>query len=186
MPSYDKDYFKRIEEAETIQAKSLSEIVIKKYKPKKIADIGCATGLYLVPFHEAGVKTVGYDNAKYAVDKALVPTVKDVDITKKMRKIRADVAICIEVLEHIEDKYSDQVIDNIAAVTDTVIFTAAQVGQGGTGHVNCQPREYWENKFKVRGFNRDVEAEEEIREYVTRKKHEDWFKNNLQVFIKHT
>jgi hypothetical protein len=31
-------------------------------------------------------------------------------------------------------------------------MTSAPVGQGGTNHVNCQPKEYWIEKMEKRGF----------------------------------
>lgn len=182
---YDKRYFTEIESKEVEQANNLCDIICKIYDPKIVGDVGCATGLYLVPFHVKGTETIGWDNAEYAVGEKRVPTVVDADITKKLPKQRVDLAICLEVLEHIESGLSKPVIENITKLSDVIIFSAAQVGQGGTGHVNCRPREYWEGAFMMQGFKRDIEAEHKIREHVTKGKHAGWFRRNLQVFVKY-
>ena len=38
-------------------------------------------------------------------------------------------------------------------------MTAAKEGQGGTGHINCQPQSFWVKKFKERDWERDFESE---------------------------
>lgn len=180
---YNKRYFETIEKAEQIQAETLAQVLTDMYQPSSVVDVGCATGIYLWPFHYNGLITVGYDSAPYAVKNAVVPTVESVDITKVIAvPQKFDLAICLEVLEHIDNDLCGGVIQNIVNMSDTVIFSAAQPGQKGTGHINCKPKRHWEMLFKVRGYERDQEAEKQILEYVTKQDHAEWFKNNLQVF----
>lgn len=182
---YNKRYFDRIEKAEKVQALSLAEVLVQMYNPKSVADVGCATGLYLWPFHDIGLKTMGFDSSEDAVKNAVVPTVVKVDMTaKKFHTSKKDLVICLEVLEHIENELCDNVIDNIVKMSGLVIFSAAQPGQKGTGHINCQTKEYWEQAFKMRGYEKDTEAEQKILDHVTKQDHTEWFKNNLQVFKK--
>lgn len=181
---YSKRYFDTIEKAERVQAETLAEVLVEIYQPTSVADVGCATGLYLWPFHINGIETIGFDSADYAVENKAVPTVQQADITNYLVTKKYDLAICLEVLEHIENELCDNVLDNIVKMTSLVIFSAAQPGQKGTGHINCQTKEYWEQAFKMRGFEKVGLAERMILAHVTKQDHAEWFKNNLQVFRK--
>ncbi len=48
---------------------------------------------------------------------------------------------------------ADYLIDLLAGCSDMCFFSAAHPGQGGTLHLNEQPREYWLDKFRARGFD---------------------------------
>lgn len=64
-----------------------------------------------------------------------------------------DVVMCIEVAEHLPESAADTLCDTIAKhVRRYLLFTAAPPGQRGRGHVNCQPPEYWMEKFEDRGL----------------------------------
>ena len=63
-----------------------------------------------------------------------------------------DLAISIEVAEHINEEYSNLFIDNLCSAADVVLFSAAIPYQSGDGHVNCQWPSYWQQKFNQRGF----------------------------------
>ena len=45
----------------------------------------------------------------------------------------------------------------------TIVFSAAQPGQGGTGHINEQPPEYWAQRFEGRGYDLDRTQTEALR-----------------------
>jgi hypothetical protein len=94
-----------------------------------------------------------------------------------------DLVICMEVAEHIDQKLEDQVVDRVAAaVGKTLIWTAALPGQGGTGHINCRPREYWAVKLAARGLVRDINREQALIDYARAGYHMGWFANNLLFF----
>lgn len=181
---YNKRYFDTIEKAEQVQAETLAEILIEMYNPSSVADVGCATGLYLWPFHINGIETIGFDSADYAVENKAVPTVQQADITNYLNTKKYDLAICLEVLEHIDNDLAGGVIQNLVNMTDTIIFSAAQPGQKGTGHINCQPKEYWDHQFNMRGYFRNMDEEDLIKQHVQKKDHAQWFIDNLQVFKK--
>jgi len=47
-----------------------------------------------------------------------------------------------------EEKYADTFVNTLCRHADTILFSAAHVGQGGDGHINEQPIDYWIEKFK--------------------------------------
>ena len=66
-----------------------------------------------------------------------------------------DLAICWELAEHLPPEAADTLTATLARYTRAsgrLLFTAARPGQGGYGHVNEQPIEYWESRLRGRGF----------------------------------
>ena len=60
---------------------------------------------------------------------------------------RFDVALCLEVAEHLSDSAANDLIAFLTSLSDIVLFSAAIPHQGGTNHVNEQPLSYWIGKF---------------------------------------
>jgi hypothetical protein len=63
-----------------------------------------------------------------------------------------DLAYCFEVAEHVPPCLGEALVDFLCHLAPVIVFTAASPGQGGTGHINEQPRTYWEELFARRGF----------------------------------
>lgn len=70
-----------------------------------------------------------------------------------------DLVSCVEVAEHIPAERADELVDAVCSRSRRwIYFSAAQPGQGGIGHVNEQPPEYWAEKFRARGWKIDESA----------------------------
>ena len=176
--------YNQINEEEAPQAARLARFVKWHYNPKNVADVGCATGLYLSYFD---CQIYGCD----VEDSAFVPSVAKVnpellykiDITKEAPPLSSDVVLCLEVLEHIEEKNADVAIANLAkCVGGILIFSAAAPGQGGVGHINCQLKEYWDEKLISQGLVRDEEDEFFFKNYLVSGYHMGWFINNVMIY----
>ena len=94
---------------------------------------------------------------------------------------RFDLAISLEVAEHISPDHSEVFVDNLARHADKIIFSAALPRQGGTGHVNEQWPDYWTAKWKSLGF----ELLDIIRPVIW----DDpdvafWYKQNAMLFVR--
>jgi len=64
-----------------------------------------------------------------------------------------DLVICLEVAEHLPETAETVLCDTIARhCDDLLLFSAAPPGQGGRGHVNCKPKEYWKQLLRERGL----------------------------------
>lgn len=146
---------------------------------KKVYDIGCGPGTYTKALVDAGIDAMGFDSdcrndKNYIINH---------DIVQSPAPGTAEYVICIEVAEHIDEKHADTIIDNILQnEPKTIIWSAAVPGQGGNGHINCQPKEYWEKKFIAKGAKRNQEAEKSLRDFVMLGTHMGWFVNNMMIF----
>lgn len=187
---YDASYYQQINDEEAPQAERLADILVWYYRPKSVIDIGCATGLYLKPFYQRKIDIYGVDYAESAFDTALlqVPRTKihRQDITTTAAKHLADLALCIEVLEHIPADGAATAVRFICHSADAVVFSAAQPGQGGVGHINCQPKAYWEALFATNGFRRNHLDEEHLLTLMAAGYHLGWLLNNLMIFQKNS
>ncbi|MDR2233235.1 MAG: class I SAM-dependent methyltransferase [Tannerella sp.] len=119
-------------------------------------DFGCATGTWLKGLEQYGISDVrGYDGKWVDQSKLLISkeSFVEADFDKPMvidRKF--DLAISIEVAEHLQESSADAFIENITNSADFVLFSAAIPFQGGANHVNEQWPEYWYRKFRRLGF----------------------------------
>lgn len=65
---------------------------------------------------------------------------------------RYDLALSIEVAEHLDELYADRFVENLCLSSDIVLFSAAVRNQGGQHHVNEQNQSYWRDKFQKHGY----------------------------------
>ncbi len=65
---------------------------------------------------------------------------------------RFDLAISVEVAEHLPPERATSFIADLTAFAPLVLFSAAIPGQGGTDHVNEQWPGYWSRLFAAHGY----------------------------------
>jgi predicted transcriptional regulator YdeE len=65
---------------------------------------------------------------------------------------RYDLAITLEVAEHLTDAVADKFVSSLVRASDFILFSAAIPHQGGDGHVNEQWPDYWSNLFAQKGY----------------------------------
>jgi hypothetical protein len=156
-------------------------------RPKSYLDLGAGDGWMVRAARMAGCKpSIGIDvsavSAKLAKKWAKL-LVWDLGQPLELRS-HFELVSCIEVAEHMAPEAADVLVDNIAKhARKWVVFTAAPPGQGGDGHINCQPAEYWKQLFLDRGMTFEPLLTEQL-QYAW--KHCTgpmfWLPQNVQVF----
>lgn len=154
---YEKEWYERRIAASRESARVVLPIVLKIIQPASVVDVGCGTGSWLHIVGELGVDdVVGVDGPH--VDRALLeiePT-KFVahDLSRPLDLGRSfDLALCLEVGEHLPSSSASTLVDSLTALAPAVLFSAAIPGQGGTRHRNEQWPEYWAALFAGRGYH---------------------------------
>ena len=160
---FEGDY-ESISSLELPQAKILANWCKSVINPKRAIDLGCGPGIYVHALRSLDVDAIGYE---------LDPRADDINhvIRKSLLDVKdhADLIYCIEVAEHIEPKYSQDIVNKIYETLEpggTLIFSAANLGQGGTDHINCRPIEYWIKKFTDRGMIHMKTLEDNLKETI--------------------
>lgn len=120
-----------------------------------ILDAGCAMGLLVESLRALGKEAYGVDISSYAigkVNKSVTEYCWQGDIVAPFKHAWYDLIVCTDVLEHIDPRYAQTVIDNLAAHTNKVIFSSTPNDTGEPTHINVQPFQYWMDMFELAGF----------------------------------
>jgi hypothetical protein len=78
---------------------------------------------------------------------------RDRDLEKRVSSpTKSDLAICLEVAEHLSADRGQSLIEDLCALAHVVLFSAAVPRQGGTKHINERWQSYWAAQFRERGY----------------------------------
>lgn len=153
-----------------------------------LADVGAGSGAYAA---EAVRRGHGVEACEFALGGRLMARWQGVP-TQRLDLRRdppasfrrgIDLAYCFEVAEHCPPELGDRLVRFLARLAPNVVFTAAQPGQVGLGHINAQDREYWIDRFTGEGAEYCGDAVASLREAFARHGVEaPWFHNNVTVF----
>ena len=133
-------------------------LIMKLTRPSSVLDVGCGIGTWLKVFSDNGINDLmGIDGDyvdrdllfKYIEAKNFLPKnlSKPFDLGRKF-----DLAISLEVAEHLPESSADSFVASLAAHSDTIIFSSAIPGQDGQNHLNEQWPVYWQKKFSELGY----------------------------------
>lgn len=183
--SYSKEFFDEMEKSNLASARAVIPFVMDFTSPKSVIDIGCGRGLWLKAFQEAGIDRVeGFDGEYVDREHLAIPKERFHAVNLELPltvNAAFDLAVCLEVAEHLPAACANILIDNLTSVAPIVLFSAAIPLQGGSHHVNEQWPAYWEAKFKVKGYV-PVDA---IRRRVWDDKRVSFFyAQNILIYIK--
>ena len=153
---YDAGFFDRYAGGSLSSARAVCPLVLSLVPAKSVVDVGCGIGTWLRAFLEAGVDEVLGIDGDY-VDRAqlMIPAERFLshDLTQPVPNARRfDLAVSLEVAEHIDPAFAGQFVSTLAGLSDVVLFSAAIPGQGGTNHVNEQWPQYWEKLFRTHDY----------------------------------
>lgn len=137
-------------------AQVIVPLLINLFSPKSVVDVGCGLGSFLKVFIEncitdlQGVEGEWLDKSKLLIDEKFV---HNVDLEKGFQLDRHfDIALCLEVAEHLKSESADQLVNTLTNLSDVVVFSAAIPYQGGQNHINEQWIDYWQELFSKYGF----------------------------------
>jgi cyclopropane fatty-acyl-phospholipid synthase-like methyltransferase len=183
---YDENFYKSQRDESYLAAVHIIPQLLKFIEPKSVLDIGCGIGTWLNVFKNKykvqeilGVDGDYVDQKMLQIDKQEFVPYNLENIFQAPKKF--DLATSLEVGEHIQEKYADNLVQSLVNASDFIMFSAAMPGQTGTNHINEQFPEYWAQKFISRGYV----CIDCIRKAVWNNKEiEPWYRQNILVYIK--
>ncbi|ABM71616.1 Hypothetical protein P9515_04071 [Prochlorococcus marinus str. MIT 9515] len=187
--NYNDQFYKSLTNGSYISAKHyvsiLSSVLIK---PNKVVDIGCGRGPWLKAFADSGAKElVGIDGDWVCQENMLDKKIKfhSIDLSSTVIKNpvnkKFDLAMSLEVAEHLKPEQATTFVNYLTNFSETILFSAAFSGQGGTDHFNERPHSYWAKIFIKNGylpydlFRSKVWENQEI---------EVWYRQNTFLYLK--
>lgn len=158
MEAYKQEFYAGRHEKTVYSADTILSILLERIPAIDSAvDIGCGVGTWLSVLRNKGVKDIqGVDG--HWVDQELLAIPRacfsQVDLGKSEIRLprRYDLAISLEVAEHLPSDRAAEFVSSLAALSDYVLFSAAIPLQGGTNHVNEQWQHYWVKLFGDIGY----------------------------------
>ncbi|HNW45391.1 MAG TPA: class I SAM-dependent methyltransferase [Elusimicrobiales bacterium] len=141
-------------------AKTITDAIFAQFRPRRLADLGCGTGVYSSLFAAKGAAVLALDGVLPPAEHSFPVEIEVRDLTEPFENSWGafDLALCLEVAEHIPEDLLPAFLKNITAFSDTLLLSAAPPNQGGHHHVNEQPRRYWVRRLKDHGFAYDRPA----------------------------
>jgi hypothetical protein len=126
------------------------DYLINRFAVRTVTDIGSGIG-YASHYFSKQCKVIAVDGLTSNVKNAIYPTIKH-DFTRGIFKTSpVDLVYCVEVAEHIDEMYVDNLLASLAH-GKFVLMTHALPGQSGHHHVNLQPQGYWLEKLALYGL----------------------------------
>ena len=144
--TYHPGIFYSFHRAACRNAPGFADAILREFPHiNSIADIGCGSGAFAAEFLRRGMRTVACERSprgrRYAAKQGLDCQFFDLALPDiKVSGLPVDLAISLEVAEHIPASLADAFVDFIANASGTIALTAAHPGQGGQGHINEQPQ----------------------------------------------
>lgn len=185
---YTGAYYKRIQEGAIRSAEATYKAI--GFQGGSVIDIGCGVGEWALynPKYEGVDWSVPLDKLLFPIDNYFNADLNGVDIDglewfgddaewPGSVGSKFDLAICLEVGEHLNPDRADFLVSLLCNSSDTVLFSAAIPFQGGTGHINEQWQSWWAEKFYDNGFGAamcyPVKDNPEV---------ELWYRNNMVLY----
>jgi hypothetical protein len=184
-------------------SKESAKLILGKVFPvlpvvKSLVDFGPGSGDWMVAANELGITDLKCYGLPYEVEipKELQGLVRPMPLTcskwfeeadfrapVKVRKARYDLALCLEVGEHIEEESAETLIKSLTAASDFVLFSAAVPYQWGDGHINIHWPSYWAKLFETEGYKAADFIRYQLWGY-TQEEVEVHYKQNMVLYVK--
>jgi 2-polyprenyl-3-methyl-5-hydroxy-6-metoxy-1,4-benzoquinol methylase len=121
-------------------------------KAQTVIDVGAGTGAFAAEAQRQGYNVTAIERSRHGRRIAKEHGVRALPFDLKSNPParvsgRYDLAYCFEVAEHVPATLADRLVAFLCQLAPSVVLTAATPGQGGTGHINEQPANYWTQRF---------------------------------------
>lgn len=153
---YNRQFYESRCEGSLQSARVIVPILLQYFPVRSVVDIGCGIGTWLKVFQENRVPNIlGVDGPH--IDEAMLIIQKEkfvaVDLRTQLNLLdRYDLAVSLEVAEHLPEELSTAFVMKLTAAAPVVLFSAAVPGQPGVEHINAQWQDYWRTIFGDRSY----------------------------------
>ncbi len=184
--SYGHNFYKDRHQKTVYSANTILSIVMDALPAVYSAvDFGCGVGTWLSVLKEKGVDEImGLDGSWVKPEMLEISknNFQQVNLDEEIKLDRRyDLAISLEVAEHLQPEVADRFIKSLANASDFVLFSAAIPFQGGKGHINEQWPDYWAALFE----KMDYVALDFIRGKIWNEEEIPfWYRQNILLFAK--
>lgn len=172
---FDTAYFSWQGDRAERSARVLVPLVIDRFHPSSVVDVGCGSASWLKVFRDSGVAdVVGIDGPYVQPESLRIAPELFIghDLAEPLRLDRVfDLAISLEVAHYVPEERAAGLVESICSLAPAVLFGAAVPHQGGGPGLNRQWPSWWAELFARQGFR----AEDWMRPLVWENERVDWW-----------
>ena len=182
---YDREFYLYTHDTNRQAADVVLPILFDVTNIGSVVDVGCGMGTWLEAARRLGAEEVlGFDGPWLEEENRLLDDESFVEQNLEEKIVAAskfDLAISLEVAEHLSAERADGFVDDLCSMSDLVLFSAATPGQGGMHHINEQWQSYWAHRFQGHGYR----AYDFVRGRIwSRDEIPVWYKQNIVVYCR--
>lgn len=181
---YDRRFYDRAVRSGEASASRIISILRGMAPITSVLDVGCARGTWLSEWARSGTTEIhGVDYPPTAPLKIPPANFTAANLASGFDLGRTFALVqSLEVAEHLPPEAADCFVDAlIGHSSGLILFSAAVPGQGGEGHVNERPLEYWRGLFRGRGF-RPIDC---LRPIISADKAISyWYRYNIMLYAR--
>jgi SAM-dependent methyltransferase len=188
---YDDLFFDSFDDVAQASARLVVPLVLQRVPAESVIDVGCGRGYWLEEFRRVGVRDVfGIDGGKVDADRLVIApgefasvdllTVIEGKPLNVSSHGRFDLAVCMEVAEHLPAVAAHHFARSLTALAPVVLFSAAIPRQGGMGHLNEQWPSYWASLFARSGY---VPVDGLRQQIWSNPNIGIWYRQNLLIYV---
>ena len=181
--TYDLSFYWNNQYNSINSAQRVLHLLLGNLDHQSVVDFGCGIGTWLWVAQAFGAQEILGIDGEY-VPRSLLLIPQDcflaADLEHPITLARQfDLAMSLEVAEHLSPEAADGFVDSLCNASEVILFSAAQPGQNGDGHINEQPLEYWIEKFNTHAY-RPIEIKQHFKNDAGIA---SWYRNNLILFV---
>ena len=137
-------------------AKAIMPPLLSLFETRSLLEVGCGNGHWTQAARDEGIDDYNVvDGPWNEREHLLVENDRfiEADLAKPLALPRRyDMAICLEVAEHVRGESANVLVSSLTQASDIVAFGAAIPLQGGYGHINEQWPSWWRDLFQKEGY----------------------------------
>lgn len=151
-----RTFFEVLDRDERLSAERLLRRALVALRPASVLEVGCGRGVWLAEWMArgvpatAGIDRPGVEGAGYLIDREAFTSqdlTQPIDLGRRFALVQS-----FETAQRLPPSAAETFVDTLCRHGDVVLFSSAVPGQGGSGHLNERPLEYWRGLFEERGF----------------------------------
>lgn len=187
--AYDKAFYEANEDGSLRAARVVLGLLFDVLRAGSVIDVGCGIGTWLRVASDLGARPIlGVDGPHidrrrllFSPYSFIACDLEDENLLLyNIHERRFDLAMSLEVAEHLTAPSAEGFVRTLAAISDMVLWSAALPGQGGTHHVNEQPLTFWSELWRRAGYV-PVDL---LRPALQFAAIDVWYQQNVILFVK--
>jgi SAM-dependent methyltransferase len=187
MVAYDQSWHVTLGDKTAHSARTILSHLFSLFPTRSVLDLGCGHGHWLAVARELGVqRSIGVDGAWTRPEALRIPAddLRCCDLEARIDlNVRFDLAISLEVGEHLRPAAAPTLVENLTRHSDLVLFGAAIPMQGGFNHINERWQSYWVALFAAVGYRHFDLVRPLVWDDASV---HSWYRQNAFVFVRST